>query len=291
VVERRRLVQHVEEGGITRNGTKWLARTIADAFAFVEQNGEAFATEISAAVPAMASTLTFGEGKAWGATQRVATRVLNLMGAEGMLVRGRPRGSWTSNQYRWAPMSAWIGDRAHSVSTADAQVELARRYVRSFGPVTVADVKWWTGWTLGATRKALAAIETVDVETDAGPALLLAEDEAPVAVPEPWAALLPGLDPTAMGWTARDWYLGPHRSALFDRAGNIGPTVWVDGRIVGAWAQRKDGTIVHRLLEDVDRASRRRIDVEVERMTTLLGDVRVTPRMRTPAERALVVDA
>jgi hypothetical protein len=136
-------------------------------------------------------------------------------------------------------------------------------------------------------KRALSAVPTVEVEIDVGPALVLADDEDPVAAPEPWVALLPALDPTAMGWTERDWYLGAHRAALFDRSGNIGPTVWCDGRIVGAWAQRKDGTVVFELLEKVGRATRRAIEDDAERLQTLLGDVRVTPRFRTPAERLL----
>ena len=36
-------------------------------------------------------------------------------------------------------------------------------------------------------------------------------------------ALLPALDPTPMGYVERDWFLGPHAPALFDRSGNIGP--------------------------------------------------------------------
>ena len=63
----------------------------------------------------------------------------------------------------------------------------------------------------------------------------------------------PALDPTAMGWTDRSWYLGPHGPALFDRSGNIGPTIWADGRIVGGWAHRPTGEINYRLLEDVGR--------------------------------------
>ncbi|WP_420717983.1 DNA glycosylase AlkZ-like family protein [Streptomyces sp. H34-S4] len=39
-----------------------------------------------------------------------------------------------------------------------------------------------------------------------------------------------------------------HRPALFDYAGNIGPTVWWNGQIIGGWAQRADGEMVHRLL-------------------------------------------
>jgi hypothetical protein len=47
--------------------------------------------------------------------------------------------------------------------------------------------------------------------------LLSADDAEPVVPPQPWAALLPALDPTVMGWTERSWYLGDHRAPLFDR--------------------------------------------------------------------------
>jgi hypothetical protein len=229
----------------------------------------------------------FGEGKSWGGTPGLVTRVLFVLAAEGQLVRGRPRGSWMSSQYRWAPMSAWIGDRAHSVDKATAAAELVRRYVFTFGPVTIADIKWWTGWTAGAVKRALESIDTVEVDTSSGPALVLAGDDAPVTIAGHWASLLPSLDPTSMGWSGRDWYVGAHREALFDRSGNIGPTVWCDGRIVGAWAQRADRTVAYRLLEKVGRAQQAAIEREQRRLTELLVDVRVTPRFRTPVEREL----
>ncbi len=54
-----------------------------------------------------------------------------------------------------------------------------------------------------------------------------------------------------MSWQQRDWYLGEHAPRLFDTDGNVGPTLWWDGRIVGGWAQARDGQIVCRFLEDV----------------------------------------
>ena len=36
-----------------------------------------------------------------------------------------------------------------------------------------------------------------------------------------------------MGWKEREWFLGGHAPALFDRSGNIGPTAWSDARIAG----------------------------------------------------------
>ena len=95
-----------------------------------------------------------------------------------------------------------------------------------------------------------------------------------------------------MGWQARDWYLGAHRERLFDHSGNIGPTVWWDGRIVGGWAQRKeDGEVVLGLLEDLGADAAAAIAAEAQRVRDWIGDVRVTPRMRTPLERELATAA
>jgi hypothetical protein len=90
-----------------------------------------------------------------------------------------------------------------------------------------------------------------------------------------------------MGWFERDWYLGEHRPSLFDRNGNAGPTVWWQGKIVGGWAQRPDGEVIARLLEDVGSDARTAIDRKIEALQEWLGEVRVIPRFRTPLEREL----
>jgi hypothetical protein len=101
------------------------------------------------------------------------------------------------------------------------------------------------------------------------------------------AALLPGLDPTPMGWQERSWFLGPHAPPLFDRTGNIGPTVWWEGRVIGGWAQRPSGEVVCRLLEDAGSAAAAAVEAEAARLASWLGAARVTPRFRTPLEREL----
>jgi hypothetical protein len=139
-------------------------------------------------------------------------------------------------------MTKWLPDGIPSVKPDEAPAELARPWLATFGPATVADLKWWTGWSLGKTRQAIAALDTVEVELDSGAAgLVLAGDEAPVKAPKPSAALLPGLDPTTMGWADRYSYLGPYKLAIFDPAGNAGATARWDGRIVGGWCQGADG--------------------------------------------------
>jgi hypothetical protein len=90
-----------------------------------------------------------------------------------------------------------------------------------------------------------------------------------------------------MGWTGRSWYLGEHGPALFDRSGNIGPSVWCDGRVVGGWAQRRDGEVRYRLFTDIGREAEAGVEAAAARLSEWIGDVRVTPRFRTPLEREL----
>ena len=91
-----------------------------------------------------------------------------------------------------------------------------------------------------------------------------------------------------MGWKERDWYLGEHRPALFDTAGNAGPTVWWSGRIVGGWAARKGGEIAFRLLEDIGREGVAAVEAEAERLEAWLAERSVLPRFTTPLARELI---
>jgi hypothetical protein len=286
--ERRRFIAQLEAAGVAADGARWLEETERATLAALLARGEASARELAADVPALKTTIAVAEGKRYAANQGVSWKVLFLLAAAGEIVRGRPSGSWTSTLYRWAPMGDWLPGGLPELDTDIAAAALLRRWLASYGPATIADMRWWTGWTAGLLKRALARTDTVEVALDGGATgLLLAGDEAPVDPPEPWAALLPGLDPTAMGWKERDWYLGAHRDALFDRNGNVGPTIWWEGRIVGGWAQRTDGELVTRLLEDVGADAAAAIDVEVRRLRDALGDLRVTPRFRTPLEREL----
>jgi hypothetical protein len=266
-----------------------LARVEDDTLAALDRRGEALGQELSRDVPALRTTITYGDGtKSGGGPVALTTRILSVMAAEGRMVRGRPRGTWISSQHRWVAGPHWrLG--AAEPPVALARVELARRWLAGYGPATVADLKWWTGWTLGDTRKALAGVGPVEVELENGATgLVLPGDEAPVSPGrEGWVALLPALDSTVMGWADRTWFLGSQQAQHFDRSGNVGPTVWCDGRVVGAWAQRKDGSIAVRLLGDVGRDGRVAVDAAADRLRRVIGDIRVTPRFRTPLEREL----
>jgi hypothetical protein len=288
VQQRRLLLTMLDGAGLTTDPAGWVEEVEKVALRALEARGEATAGELAKDDPRLAQQIVVAEGKPYEGRQSVVTRILLLLAAEGRIVRGRPRGSWVSGQYRWSVVDAWLPDGVAAWSLQDAQTELVRRWLRGFGPATMADVKWWTGLPMGQVRKAVAATGAVEVDLDGVPGLVLPDDLDPVPAPEPWAALLPALDPTTMGWAGRDFYLGPHRPVLFDRNGNAGPAIWWDGRVVGGWAQRTTGEVVLRLLEDVGADATTAIEAEAARLAAWLGPVRVTPRFRTPLERELV---
>ena len=114
---------------------------------------------------------------------------------------------------------------------------------------------------------------------------MLPDDLNETPTPESWVALLPLLDPTVMGWRDRDFYVERHRDRLFDRQGNAGTTVWVDGRVVGHWVQDAQGAVELRLLERVAVKAERALRSEAKRLTEWLGGVRLA-YVRSPAYAA-----
>ncbi len=286
--QRARLLKHLADLTPVSDPQSFLAdveRTVLRVLA--ERGGTATAAELSAAEPRLKTTLVMAAGKSYQATQTITSRVLLVLAAQGKLVRGRPIGTWLSQQYRWVLAENWLRADAGEIGEHTARADLARLWLATFGPAPLADLKWWTGWTMAQARRAAADVGAVDVSLNGGPGLVLPDDLDETGDPGDWAALLPALDPTVMGWSERSWFLGPHGKALFDINGNAGPTIWINGRIVGGWAQRADGEIALRLLEDVGAEHSKLIDAEAERVAAWLAGVRVIPRFRTPTEREL----
>jgi hypothetical protein len=285
--ERRRTEQIVGMLGI-RNVTKWIRDAERAALAALDARGEATAREIAQDVPALRRQTVINAGKPYEAKLGMAGRILLQLAVDGRIVRARPMGSWISSQYRWSTIERWLGRPFEPVPVDEARATVVARWLERFGPGTEADIRWWTGWSAGIVRKALAAVGAVDIDLDGATGYVLADDLGTTPRPKPWVALLPSLDPTTMGWKERDWYLGPHREVLFDTNGNAGPTIWVDGRIVGGWAVRPAGEVVTRLLEDVGRETERAVSKEAAVLGEWYGSVQHVPRFPAPLYRELV---
>nr|WP_090339180.1 winged helix DNA-binding domain-containing protein [Mycolicibacterium malmesburyense]CRL67348.1 hypothetical protein CPGR_00388 [Mycolicibacterium malmesburyense] len=282
--ERRRLIADAQKAGLCADGDAWLDVAGAAVLRYLAEHGPTSAKDLRAALPELAGTWDPAPGKRWGGETPLAPRILTVLSVRGDIVRGPNDGSWTTSRPRWAAAGDWIGP-VEAVDPATARAALVRRWLAAFGPATVTDVKWWFGNTLTWARQALTDIGAVEVDLDGTPGFALPEDLDVAPEPEPWCALLPGLDVTTMGWFDRDWYLGPHREQIFDRNGNGGPTAWCDGRIVGAWGQDDAGRVELRLLEDLDRSARARLQTRADELTEWLDGVRISPRFPSPLSK------
>ena len=264
-MQRRLFLKHLAEAGLGEEA--WLKEVEESTLRALVARGSATAAQLAADEPRLRSQLLVAEGKDYAAVQNITSRVLNLLSQQGRIVRGRPRGTWISTQYHWSPVETWLPGGLTGMIAEEARVDAGRavagaRTGRRHPPTSSGGPAGPAGRSRPRSPRSTRSPST----STARRASCSRATPSRSTPPEPWVALLPALDPTIMGWVSRDWYLGPHGPTLFDRSGNPGPTVWVDGRVVGGWAQRaSDGRVVHRLLEKVsaadapgDRAARRR---------------------------------
>jgi len=273
--ERRRTCQLLARSGV-EDPERWLTQAEAQVLADLREHGPSTAREIGQRSEALRQRLHLAPGKTYAAVQSAHTRVLYILGFAGQMLRAQPS-NWINGAYRYADAEFWLPGGLGDLDPREAAAELADRWLQRFGPATSADLQWWMGWTMSRTKQALADCGAIAADLDRAPGWLAAAD-LPVGPVEPWIAVLPGLDPTIMGWKQRAWYLPSTSMEVFDGAGNGGPSLWVDGRVVGAWAQSKDGTIHTHYFERVAAARRREIDRRIDELRSWVGDTRFTVR-------------
>jgi hypothetical protein len=288
-----RLLRNGSEPPIDGDIGRWIADLEDRVERALAQRGSASGAQLASDEPAL-RTLILAKAPS-DRSQNVTTSLLTLMSADGRIVRGAPTGAWTSRHHRWEPISRWWAQGLPSIDPAQAQQDLARRWLERFGPARIDDLQWWTGWNKTTTRHALAnlAIDEVDLHGQSGIVLASSgEDDGFFAdTVDPIATLLPALDPTPMGWKTRDWFLAIDPGHIYDGAGNIGPTLWWDGEIIGSWALTPDGEILTKVIADRGAEARTAIDHAATQLHARLGGTVVTPAVRTPLAHALAAHA
>jgi hypothetical protein len=284
--EHRRTAKLLAENGV-EDPEAWLADARDQVLAALSEHGPMTARPLGTRVPALRRRIAMAPGKKYAAVGSAHTRVLLNLGFEGQVVRTRPTGSWINGAYTYAAMESWLDGGLGELDEREAARDLALRWLTAFGPGTATDLQWWTGWTAATTRSALRDCEAVEVSLGEGPGWVAPGDEEPVQPVGPWVALLPGLDPTTMGWKQRDWYLPAAAADAFDRMGNAGPTIWVDGRVAGVWVQRPDGEIRTRMFAEVSADQGAAVARRVADLVEMIGDTRFTVRFPSPASTEL----
>jgi hypothetical protein len=213
--------------------------------------GVATMSELAERVPELKAQVDYAPGKRYGGKYRIGTRVISGLCVRGVLVRARPRGGWRSSLHEYALLRDWLPDvDLHSLTPEQARARLLRSYLAAFGPATFEDMSWWSGFSKGETRKALASLrgELSEVRiADLGDGFWILRQDlqyllSTEAATGPCIRLLPSLDPYVMGYKHRRRFLTPeHHDQVFDRSGNAFATVWLNGQIIGVWLEVKRG--------------------------------------------------
>ena len=161
---------------------------------------------------------------------------------------------WDGGEARYAHRSHWLPDFVWSPpETGAANVDLARRFFRCYGPASSADFAYWRGAPAGKARAWLHALDgelaEVEADTPAGTRRLLAckvdLEELCDAPPEreAWPVRMLGrFDPILLAHKVKDWIVAPaYYSRVWRPAGHIEATVLEHGRAVGTWRYDRIG--------------------------------------------------
>ncbi len=274
--QRNQLARDLVRHGVTDDPTAWLERASAAVLLRLAGGEVLSARQLREQVPELAGRTTRVSESRWNLVDApFAPRVLTWLGAEHLIVRGSNQGPWRLGRPGWTRTDSWLGAMPPARPVREGYAELIRSWLWTFGPGTEADLVWWLGSTKAAVRAALADLAAVTVELDSGATgYLLPGDRHQDAAVGPWAALLPTLDSTLMGWRERDFYLDPALVPyLFDTNGNGGTTAWLDGRVVGCWVQDPDGAVRVLPARALTSSERTLLQHEADRLSAFLGGV------------------
>ena len=117
----------------------------------------------------------------------------------------------------------------------EALVELTRRYFASHGPATLADFVWWSGLTTNDARAGIALLDSELQQLSIEKITYWISNSTPTAKPAARAHLLPAYDEYNVAYKKRETVFHPTAISKLTNWGALGPTVIVDGKIVGIW--------------------------------------------------------
>jgi Winged helix DNA-binding domain len=213
--------------------------------------------------------------------------ILKPVARRGLLCFGPSRGQSVTfvRPQQW--LSAW-----REVDPNEALLEVARRYLRAYGPATQEDfARWWGHWS-GVGKAAWSGLgdELVPVAVAGRRADLLASDAERIAKQRTAESvqLLPAFDPYLMGHSSRDHIVeAANLSKVSRTAGWISAVVLVDGQVAGTWTHvAPKGTLritvepFRRLTAKTMAEVRRRADSLAETLGLANSDVRVAQPAR-----------
>jgi len=203
------------------------------------------------------------EQAGFDAAQEIKVHLWLLATLDGELCLGPDRGGQTC----LVSTRDWIGELERR-PREDSLAELARRYIRAYGPAGERDFARWAGLPLRDCRVGLGRIAAELSEVRVGGEVLLLAGEGRRRAPSaPVVRLLGAYDNYNLGYQSRDFAVAPeHVEWIVPGGGIVRPTITVGGRFVGTWSSKKAGSRLSVTIEPfaaLDPATEEAIAAEV----------------------------
>lgn len=172
-----------------------------------------------------------------------ASRLIWVLSRRGELVHADKKGREQGYAHRdaWCPDLPW-----REIPADEANAQLAKRYLRAFGPATLRDVAYHFGAKISDVRRWSALIQDDVVPCVCGARknlLLLREDVDAVREPlDDWPVrLMPAYDTVLMGHKDKGVILpdASEEPLIWKRAAVVAAVVLAEGRIVATWSHNK----------------------------------------------------
>ena len=193
---------------------------------------------------------------------------------EGLIVYGEPRGA----EATFVRVDQWL-PKQKTFGAADAQRELATRFLSAFGPATHRDFSKWSGLPTSVTRPLFdelgSSLERVSVDGEAS--FILRRDLAELAASTLDASptLLPAFDTFLLAHSTKDHLVEPRfYKRVYRNQGWLSPVVLASGRIVAVWfleERAKSFTVDVQPFGTLDAKARRGLAQEAEALGAFLG--------------------
>ncbi len=176
--------------------------------------------------------------------------ILRLLMEDVPLLRGRPLGTWKGEQFRYSLLPKNIKLR---MDKEKAKTLLVEKFLQAFGPATLKDIAWWSGFSKKESKTILEKIDTVDI----GEGLILLEKEAEdfeiSKVDDESLLLMSGVDQYVI---THKYSICPrlvserYLTNIYNEYGALHDPIIRNGEIIGRW-HVKEGRIDYILYEKI----------------------------------------
>ena len=167
--------------------------------------------------------------------------MLRLLMEDVPLLRGRPLGTWKGEQFRYSLLPKNIKLR---MDKEKAKILLVEKFLEAFGPATLKDIAWWSGFSKNESEEILKKIETIDI----GEGLLLLKKEAKkfedFKLGEESLVLLSAFDQYVFTYRysmCPRFVNQEYLENIYNEYGELHNPIIGNGRIIGRWYIRQGG--------------------------------------------------